>query len=161
MVRLQTPTHMITNAANSNLIEKGGLAGAIWNAGGPRMQAWLPAHGAVQTGQGTSSPAFDITTARYVAHMVGPDFRGLTQQQAQQRVPLLSDAYVNLLGQPGVVANPANPIYQAGNPLHGMAAPQGVQTLATALLSSAIFRGRAQNATELSLEAALVAFTTT
>src|SRR5439155_8024362 len=97
LTNLRAPVHMITDAANTNLIEQGGVAGAIWNAGGPRMQAWLrtrSGQGYVAPGQGISSPAFNIRNTRYVAHMVGPDFN----QEAQQSAQLMYDTYVNLPG---------------------------------------------------------------
>jgi O-acetyl-ADP-ribose deacetylase (regulator of RNase III) len=154
IVRLRRPVHMITNAANTNFIERGGVAGAIWTAGGRPMQDWLRARnqlGNVAPGQGESSPGFDIANTRYVAHMVGPDFN----IAAQQNMQLLYDVYANLLGQPGEVANPNNRIYRVGDPLFGgLTTPQPVETLATVLISSNLFGGY----TDESLEAALAAF---
>ncbi len=66
----------IVNAANTDLLEGGGVCGAIFQAAGsrPMQQACAPL-APIQTGQAVMTPGFDLP-ARHVIHTAGPVWQG-------------------------------------------------------------------------------------
>ena len=66
----------IVNAANSRLAGGGGVDGAIHQAAGPELSAACRAIiakiGSLPAGEAVITPAFGITTARFIIHTVGP-----------------------------------------------------------------------------------------
>ena len=71
----QETTDAITNAANSQLMLGGGVAGAIDRKGGPTIQQecdeYIRKHGAVDTGKCAPTGAGKLK-CKYVIHAVGP-----------------------------------------------------------------------------------------
>ena len=71
----------IVNAANSDLVLGGGLAGAIRRKGGPSIQAECDRHGPVEIGQAAITGAGDLP-ARYVIHQASMGLGGRTTAQS-------------------------------------------------------------------------------
>ena len=71
----QETTDAITNAANSQLMLGGGVAGAINRKGGPTIQKecneYVRKHGDVDTGRCAPTRAGNLK-CKYVIHAVGP-----------------------------------------------------------------------------------------
>jgi O-acetyl-ADP-ribose deacetylase (regulator of RNase III) len=61
----------VVNAANSQLVLGGGVAGAIRKKGGPAIQAECSEKGPVAVGQAVLTTGGNLT-AKYVIHAVGP-----------------------------------------------------------------------------------------
>ena len=69
-------TEAVVNAANSRLLEGGGVCGAIFSAAGAhRLQRACDEIGGCQTGSAVITPAFDLN-AKYIIHAVGPIWSG-------------------------------------------------------------------------------------
>ncbi|MCY2930861.1 MAG: macro domain-containing protein [Planctomycetota bacterium] len=71
----------IVNAANSDLILGGGLAGAIARAGGPEVQTQCDAHGPVDVGQAAITGGGNLPV-RFVIHQASMRLGGRTTAQA-------------------------------------------------------------------------------
>jgi len=67
----------IVNAANNDLQLGGGVAGAIWRAGGPSIQDECDAHGPVRVGEAAITGAGRLR-ARYVIHAASMSLGGRT-----------------------------------------------------------------------------------
>lgn len=81
----------IVNAANSSLLAGGGVCGAIFKAAGvDELSAACRAIGECPTGSAVITPAFRITTAKYIIHAVGPVYSTHTPEEARR---LLASAY--------------------------------------------------------------------
>ena len=112
----------IVNAANTLLRAGGGVCGAIFRAAGrEKLTAACDAIGGCPTGSAVLTPAFDIPTARYIIHAVGPIYGDHTADQARR---LLRSAYtsaVQLAFENGCksVAFPAISTGIYGYPLEG------------------------------------------
>jgi len=80
---------VIANAANSGLRGGGGVDGAIHRAAGPELLQACRAIGGCPTGSAVLTPAFGKLQAKFVAHAVGPVWRGGGGGEAE----LLAGAY--------------------------------------------------------------------
>ncbi len=81
-------TDAIVNAANSRLVEGGGVDGAIHRAGGPKITEECTKIGGCLTGSAVITTGGNLK-ARYVIHAVGPVYNG--GKHGEDR--LLSGAY--------------------------------------------------------------------
>jgi O-acetyl-ADP-ribose deacetylase (regulator of RNase III) len=73
----------IVNAANTNLILGGGVAGAIRNAGGPSIQEECNQIGPIHVGEAAMTGAGNLK-AKYVIHAAGP-VQGEGQEEEKLR----------------------------------------------------------------------------
>jgi O-acetyl-ADP-ribose deacetylase (regulator of RNase III) len=73
----------IVNAANSDLILGGGVAGAIRSRGGPRIQAECDAHGPVNIGEAAVTGGGELP-ARHVIHAASMALGGATTAESLQ-----------------------------------------------------------------------------
>lgn len=73
----------IVNAANSDLILGGGLAGAIARRGGPGIQQECTAHGPIEIGQAAMTGAGDLP-AKHVIHQASMGIGVLTTDRSLQ-----------------------------------------------------------------------------
>ena len=79
----------IVNAANSQLLEGGGVCGAIFRKAGPDALADACSEiGGCETGNAVITPGFDLP-AKYIIHAVGPIWQGGGSGEAE----LLYNAY--------------------------------------------------------------------
>ena len=86
-------TDAIVNAANSHLLQGGGVCGAIFAAAGARkLQEECNRKAPCPTGQAVLTGGYALK-ARYIIHAAGPIWRGGGQQEAR----LLADTYRNSL----------------------------------------------------------------
>jgi O-acetyl-ADP-ribose deacetylase (regulator of RNase III) len=92
----------LVTAANAALVGGGGVDGAVHTAAGPRLLAALREGwpDGIETGQAVVTPAFDLVTARWVIHAVGPVWRGGTAGEPE----LLAAAYTDSLARADDVA---------------------------------------------------------
>ena len=67
----EQPVDAIVNAANSQLILGGGVAGAIRRKGGPAIQTECNKKAPIDVGQAVLTTGGDLK-AKYVIHAVGP-----------------------------------------------------------------------------------------
>lgn len=85
----------IINAANSELRAGGGVCGAIFRAAGmEKLTRACRALGHCPTGSAVVTPAFDISTARYIIHAVGPVYARHSAEEARR---LLRSAYTSAI----------------------------------------------------------------
>jgi O-acetyl-ADP-ribose deacetylase len=117
-------TEAIVNPANSMLMHGGGIARAISDAAGPKLQKWSdeqPLHNneRIAVGNAIISSSFDLhqKSIKYIIHTVGPDFRDPIQQKNGAK--LLYDAWYNALS---------------------MAHEQGIVSITFPSISTGIFR---------------------
>ena len=81
----------IVNAANEELSAGGGVCGAIFRAAGmEKLTDACRAIGSCPTGSAVLTPAFEISTARYIIHAVGPIYSSHAADEARR---LLRSAY--------------------------------------------------------------------
>ena len=79
----------IVNAANSRLLEGGGVCGAIFRkAGSEELTEACSSIGGCETGNAVITPGFNLL-AKYVIHAVGPIWHGGDNNEAE----LLYNAY--------------------------------------------------------------------
>lgn len=84
----------IVNAANTDLLEGGGVCGAIFKAAGAdRLREACDALSPIQTGEAVITPGFDLP-AKYIIHAAGPVYQKSQREQSEQ---LLRAAYTNAL----------------------------------------------------------------
>jgi O-acetyl-ADP-ribose deacetylase len=85
----------IVNAANEGLRAGGGVCGAIFRAAGAEeLSEACRKIGGCPTGSAVITPAFRITTAKYIVHAVGPVYASYTPQEARN---LLRSAYASAI----------------------------------------------------------------
>ena len=111
----------VVNAANSGLLEGGGICGVIFSKCGSKelTQACSAIPTPVKDGNAVITTAFNMKNAKYIIHAVGPDFR-LTPKAFLE----LFNAYYNSL------------VLLKDNNLHSISFP---------LISSGIFAGNLSN----------------
>jgi len=81
----------IVNAANTALVEGGGVCGAIFRAAGrAELARACAAIGGCPTGQAVETPSFGIATAKVIVHAVGPIYAQYAPDEART---LLRQAY--------------------------------------------------------------------
>ena len=105
-------TEAIVNAANSRLLQGGGVCGAIFQAAGAeKMQAACDEIGFCTVGEAVITPGFDLA-AQFVIHTVGPVWKKKKKKEAE----LLSSAYRNslLLAKENNIKSIAFPLLSAG-----------------------------------------------
>jgi len=89
-------TDAVVNAANSQLLHGGGVAGAIARKGGPDIQKesneYIQKYGKVETGNVAVTTEGKLK-CKYIIHTVGPIWRGGNQEEGK----LLYDAVFNSL----------------------------------------------------------------
>src|ERR1700675_4749503 len=73
----------IVNAANSDLILGGGVAGAIRSRGGPMIQAECDAHGPVKVGEAAVTGGGELH-AKHVIHAASMALGGATSDESLQ-----------------------------------------------------------------------------
>jgi len=78
------PVDAIVNAANSDLILGGGLAGAIARRGGEEIQAQCTAHGPIEVGQAAITTA-GLLPAKYVIHQASMSLGRKTDDDSLRR----------------------------------------------------------------------------
>jgi O-acetyl-ADP-ribose deacetylase (regulator of RNase III) len=89
----QMNTDAIVNAANAQLMNGGGVSGAIFAAAGVEELTQATSEiGGVPTGEAAITPGFHLQ-ARYIIHAVGPIWRGGYDEEAEK----LRSAYVHSL----------------------------------------------------------------
>lgn len=87
----QVPADAIVNAANAQLAAGGGVCGAIFRAAGAaELTAACRVVGGCATGAAVITPAFAISTARFIVHAVGPVYAKHAANEARR---LLRAAY--------------------------------------------------------------------
>ena len=91
------PVDAVVAAANAALAGGGGVDGAIHAAAGPELLAALREGwpDGIETGQAVVTPAYRMTSARWVIHAVGPIWRGGGSGEAE----LLASSYVDSLAR--------------------------------------------------------------
>jgi O-acetyl-ADP-ribose deacetylase (regulator of RNase III) len=95
----------IVNAANTNLILGGGVAGAIRNSGGPSIQEECDTIGPINVGEAAMTNAGKLK-AKYVIHAAGP-VQGEGQEEAKLRSATLSSLKIANQNQLLDIAFPA------------------------------------------------------
>lgn len=121
----------IVNAANSGLSHGGGVALAISQAAGPKLQALCLELPSVETGDAVVTPGFDLP-AKFVVHAVGPIWNGGAD------------------GEPGLLFKA---YYRAAQ----VAAEAGAKTMAFPSISTGIYGYPIEDASEMAVAALLEA----
>lgn len=115
----------IVNAANTSLLGGGGVDGAIHRAAGPQLLAECRTLGGCPTGEARITGGHGLP-ARFVVHTVGPVWHGGDRGEDE----LLADCYRNSLG---------------------IAAENGVSTLAFPSISTGAYRFPIERAARIAL----------
>ncbi len=84
----------IVNAAKTSLLGGGGIDGVIHNAAGPHLLKACKLLGGAATGEAKITGAFNIQSANYIIHAVGPIYKKYSPEEAAK---LLASCYTNSL----------------------------------------------------------------
>ena len=106
-----TKAQAVVNAANTRLMQGGGVCGVIFNAAGPnRLQDACSRIGGCQTGSAIITPGFDLCP--YIIHAVGPIYQDGNHNEEE----LLYSCYVSALdlASEHAIGSIAFPLISAG-----------------------------------------------
>lgn len=90
----------IVNAANEGLAQGGGVCGAIFKAAGAaELTRACQEVGSCPTGSAVITPAFDISSAKFLIHAVGPIYAQYQPEQARQLLRSAYQSAIDLAGE--------------------------------------------------------------
>lgn len=93
----RVPADAIVNTANPALAAGGGVCGAIFRAAGKaKLTEACSRIGHCPTGAAVATPAFNIATARWIIHAVGPVYSDHAPEAARR---LLRSAYASAIAE--------------------------------------------------------------
>ncbi len=117
----------VVTAANEGLFGGGGVDGAVHEAAGPRLLEACRALSPCPAGSAVVTPAFDLATAQWVIHAVGPIYRG------PQDAVTLASAYTQALARADEVGARSVAFPSISTGVYGYPADEAARISVTAL----------------------------